>query len=99
MTETKNSSSTEKLSRVKPLIQIVEEKVGSADEIEIINIFADRYRINIWNKVSVEKQERGKGFYEVKDDVNDLKTWSITSSFFVVYDKNKGLMYSNPPIT
>lgn len=59
--------------------------VGEVEDlmkIDVIPLWSNKYRVNVWAKVSTEKKERGKGFYEVPEDI--FKENKIVNSFFII---------------
>lgn len=80
------------------LYDAITSKIGrNYHKIDIHSLWADRYRVNVWAEVKLEGKERGRGFYEVKDDTDLIKEKRIVKSFFIHY--NNGLItYCNPPL-
>lgn len=64
-------------------------------KIDVINLWDNRYRVNVWAEVEAIKKERGKGFYELPEDI--FKEKRIVHSFFIVWAK-EGPIYSNPKL-
>lgn len=70
-------------------------KVPGLIKIDVINLWDNRYRVNVWAECEAIKKERGKGFYEMPDDI--FKEKRIVHSFFIVWSP-EGPVYSNPKL-
>lgn len=90
--KTKNKIS---LPTIKDYVKATIGNVPGLIKIDVINLWDNRYRVNVWAEVEANKRERGKGFYEVPEDI--FKEKRIVHSFFIVWSVD-GPLYSNPKL-
>lgn len=84
--------------RQRTLYELILEKIGGGyEKIDIHPLWSDRYRVNVWAEVKLGNKERGKGFYEVRDDADLITERRIVKSFFIRYN-NGEILYCNPPL-